>query len=147
MARGRGRGRPNKALEKVVISEESEKIQDTAKNVTPTPYVANLEEEEARPSDQRGFQRKLNLREPLKPDEAELSTVEEEQYNVEMEGSDTQETVKAPWTNLFAKNRAASNGIALNYIAPRIVDGNPIVQLEQESIDREINKWKPALIS
>lgn len=79
--------------------------------------------------------------------EAELSTVEEEQCSVEIEGSDTQEIPKAPWTNLFAKNISASNGLALNYISPRIVDGNPIVQLEQDTIDKEINKWKPALMA
>ncbi|XP_060170990.1 uncharacterized protein LOC132601964 [Lycium barbarum] len=51
-----------------------------------------------------------------------------------------------PWVNLFQKNRAAENGLPLQYIPPEVIDGQVVVQLEKEKVDRETAKWKCALI-
>lgn len=50
------------------------------------------------------------------------------------------------WVNLFAKNRIASNGLALSYIAPTIVDGNVVIQLDPIETAKEAEKWKHSLI-
>ncbi|XP_075103846.1 uncharacterized protein LOC142178405 [Nicotiana tabacum] len=49
------------------------------------------------------------------------------------------------WVNLFAKNRVAKNGMALTYIPPPIVNGQMIVNLDKDQVDRENEKWKGAL--
>ncbi|OIS97609.1 hypothetical protein A4A49_62384 [Nicotiana attenuata] len=50
------------------------------------------------------------------------------------------------WTSLFAGNRSSENGIKLSYIPPKIVDGKTVVQLEKEDVDKDILKWRCALI-
>ncbi|XP_019224714.1 PREDICTED: uncharacterized protein LOC109206343 isoform X2 [Nicotiana attenuata] len=41
------------------------------------------------------------------------------------------------WTNLIKGNRSATNGMALTYIPPQIVDGQMVVQLEAEEVEPE----------
>ncbi|KAK4737998.1 hypothetical protein R3W88_001695 [Solanum pinnatisectum] len=59
----------------------------------------------------------------------------------------TTEKGKAPvesWANLFAKNRSVTNGIALSYILPQVIDG--IIQLDKIGVARETVEWKCAMI-
>ncbi|KAK6803884.1 hypothetical protein RDI58_001668 [Solanum bulbocastanum] len=47
---------------------------------------------------------------------------------------------KAPiesWANLFAKNRSITNGMALSYIPPQVIDGKSIIQLDKTGVARE----------
>ena len=37
---------------------------------------------------------------------------------------------KEPWVNMFKNNRAANNGMQLNYFPPQIVNGETMVQLD-----------------
>ncbi|KAK4707162.1 hypothetical protein R3W88_033301 [Solanum pinnatisectum] len=53
----------------------------------------------------------------------------------------------ATWTSLFTNNRATISGLILKYIPPEIVNGQPVVQLIQEEVDREVTKWKSTLIA
>ncbi|OIT06244.1 hypothetical protein A4A49_53576 [Nicotiana attenuata] len=48
--------------------------------------------------------------------------------------------------NLFASNRAAENGMMLTYMAPDIVNGKVVVKLDKGEVEKEIIKWKNALI-
>ncbi|WMV19836.1 hypothetical protein MTR67_013221 [Solanum verrucosum] len=70
---------------------------------------------------------------------------------IEVEAEPIDEPIKDPpasnWTNLFAKNRAATNGLNLEYIPPKMVDGKQIVELAQEEIDKELHKWNCSLIA
>ncbi|OIT02003.1 hypothetical protein A4A49_07162 [Nicotiana attenuata] len=50
------------------------------------------------------------------------------------------------WANLFARNRVASNGLALSYIPPTIVDGSVVIQLDPTETAKEADKWKHSLI-
>ncbi|XP_019241257.1 PREDICTED: uncharacterized protein LOC109221251 [Nicotiana attenuata] len=56
------------------------------------------------------------------------------------------DSTASEWVNLFANNRIASNGIALSYIAPTIVDGNVVIQLDPVETAKEVEKWKHSLI-
>uniref|UniRef100_M1CYZ4 Uncharacterized protein n=1 Tax=Solanum tuberosum TaxID=4113 RepID=M1CYZ4_SOLTU len=51
------------------------------------------------------------------------------------------------WTNMFKNNRAANNGMNLTYFPPQIVDGQTMVQLEEDEVQVEEDKWKSALIA
>ncbi|KAH0715020.1 hypothetical protein KY284_007925 [Solanum tuberosum] len=56
------------------------------------------------------------------------------------------EKADEPWVNMFKKNKNAGNGMALEYITPQFVEGEIVVQLEKEDVEREIEKWNCALI-
>ncbi|XP_070021437.1 uncharacterized protein [Nicotiana sylvestris] len=43
-------------------------------------------------------------------------------------------------------NRAAKNGMMLTYMSPDIVNGNVVVKLDKEEVEKETIKWKNALI-
>lgn len=47
---------------------------------------------------------------------------------------------------MFRNNRAAQNYMNLTYIPPQIVDGHITVQLEDEDVQSEEEKWKCVLI-
>ncbi|KAH0679268.1 hypothetical protein KY284_020353 [Solanum tuberosum] len=51
------------------------------------------------------------------------------------------------WTNLFTNNRVAVNGLSLDYIPPQMMDGKPVVQLDKDEVNLEIQKWNSALIA
>ncbi|WMV07828.1 hypothetical protein MTR67_001213 [Solanum verrucosum] len=51
------------------------------------------------------------------------------------------------WTNMFKNNRAANNGMNLTYFPPQIVDGQTMVQLEEDEVQVVEDKWKCALIA
>lgn len=50
------------------------------------------------------------------------------------------------WVNLFARNRMASDSLALSYIPPTIVDGSVVIQLDPTETAKEPDKWKHSLI-
>ncbi|WMV36945.1 hypothetical protein MTR67_030330 [Solanum verrucosum] len=51
-----------------------------------------------------------------------------------------------PGVNMFKKNRNAGNVMALEYITPQFEEGEIVVQLENEEVERETEKWNCALI-
>lgn len=50
------------------------------------------------------------------------------------------------WINMYRNNKVAQNCMNLTYIPPQIIDGHTIVQLEEEEVKSEEEKWKCALI-
>lgn len=50
------------------------------------------------------------------------------------------------WANLFTTNKFAAKGMELEYVAPMIVEGEVVAQLQQEDIQAGIEAWKHALI-
>lgn len=50
------------------------------------------------------------------------------------------------WTSLFAGTRSFENRLKPSYIPPTIVEGKTVAQLEKEDVDKEIQKWRCALI-
>lgn len=51
------------------------------------------------------------------------------------------------WTNLFKGNRLATNGMTLSYIPLQLIDGQPVVQLEESKVAPKEEKWRCALIA
>ncbi|KAG5629509.1 hypothetical protein H5410_001226 [Solanum commersonii] len=52
----------------------------------------------------------------------------------------------ATWASLFKDNRSAQNGMNLTYIPPKLVNGKIVVQLDENEVEQEAEKWKCALI-
>ncbi|XP_019237680.1 PREDICTED: uncharacterized protein LOC109217852 [Nicotiana attenuata] len=78
------------------------------------------------------------------------SNIDEVEKSHESNGTVLHATVQQPahqWANLFAKNRSMENDMTLSYIAPQLVNGKVVIQLEKEEVDRETEKWKGALIA
>ncbi|OIT22904.1 hypothetical protein A4A49_56033, partial [Nicotiana attenuata] len=50
------------------------------------------------------------------------------------------------WSGLFTRNRAATNGMSLDYIPSELVEGSLMVKLDKEETNREADKWTTALV-
>lgn len=91
-------------------------------------------------------EKNINLDEHLVPPIVPDVTMQSPHQTLE---SDTTKEAKDPpkvWANLFQKNRFSSNGMALEYIPPVILDGKPVGQLMKEEMEEEEKKWKSALV-
>ncbi|XP_019235091.1 PREDICTED: uncharacterized protein LOC109215473 [Nicotiana attenuata] len=56
------------------------------------------------------------------------------------------EEQKKEWVNLFAGNNLASRGMSLKFIAPIVKNGEKIIELDTNEIDRETMKWQHAIV-
>ncbi|MCD9642215.1 hypothetical protein HAX54_028902 [Datura stramonium] len=52
-----------------------------------------------------------------------------------------EENVQRDWVNLFYRNHLVAKGMPLNYVTSLIKDGETIVELYKEEVEREILKW------
>ncbi|KAK4729326.1 hypothetical protein R3W88_022314 [Solanum pinnatisectum] len=59
----------------------------------------------------------------------------------------TEDPPDPKWVNLFTKNRAAANGLNLDYIPSKLVNGQQVVELVQEKVEKEMHKWNCSLIT
>lgn len=96
---------------------------------------------------------------PPVPENGTIDLVNQAQNQVSIQGNSEKSTVeeaamankttrpKASWTTLFQKNRCATNGMSLSYILPQIVDGQPMVQLDELEVEEEEKIWKCVLIA
>ncbi|XP_075110496.1 uncharacterized protein LOC142181498 [Nicotiana tabacum] len=50
------------------------------------------------------------------------------------------------WANLVARNTFAARGMGLSFVAPVIQNREKIIELQQDEIEKEIEKWKMAVI-
>lgn len=83
--------------------------------------------------------RPVALEEPKKP---EASPAEVAKTNPD---PGARKDTKA-WANLFAGNRRASNGMALDYVAPKLLNGSVAVQLDNQEVKNNEIKWKYSLV-
>ncbi|KAK4713550.1 hypothetical protein R3W88_019457 [Solanum pinnatisectum] len=51
-----------------------------------------------------------------------------------------------PWANLFSTNRLATKGMNLKYTSPVIIDGEKIVEILEEDVARDNEKWAPSIV-
>ncbi|OIT22967.1 hypothetical protein A4A49_55256 [Nicotiana attenuata] len=77
--------------------------------------------------------------------ESKVEVAGDMQKQREMDASQAEEKPKT-WATLFNGNKFAARGMELKYITPIIVEGELVAQSQQEELDREIGKWKHALI-
>lgn len=57
-----------------------------------------------------------------------------------------QQKNKKEWVNLFADNNLTTKDMNLKYVAPTLKEGEKIIELDSEKIDRETTKWKHSII-
>lgn len=67
-------------------------------------------------------------------------TIQEAQIHKQLDAE--QQKNKKEWLNLFSRNNLAARGMNLKFSAPMINEGEKIVELDSEKIDRETAKWK-----
>ncbi|KAK6780222.1 hypothetical protein RDI58_022406 [Solanum bulbocastanum] len=51
-----------------------------------------------------------------------------------------------PWANLFSTNRLATKGMNLKYTSPVIIDREKIVEILEEDVARDDEKWAPSIV-
>lgn len=73
--------------------------------------------------------------------EAEASTRDTAQRKLDM----TPEPAKK-WANFFDTNRLSAKGMSLNYVAPIMKNGEKVIELNKEEVDKATEEWKQALI-
>ncbi|XP_060190454.1 uncharacterized protein LOC132619624 [Lycium barbarum] len=81
---------------------------------------------------------------------AEITPIETNHVTTKQGKSAVPEQEQPPpqrgWTNQFAGNRSAKNGMALSFIPPEMVNGKVVVKMVQAEIEQEIEKWSRVLI-
>lgn len=50
------------------------------------------------------------------------------------------------WIDVLSKNRIQVNGMDIEYVAPKLVNGEIEIEIEEEDIVSEIKFWESALI-
>ncbi|KAH0664989.1 hypothetical protein KY285_026195 [Solanum tuberosum] len=53
---------------------------------------------------------------------------------------------KKKWVNFFNSNRLSAKGMNLSYITPVMKNGEKVIELKKEEIDKATEEWKQALI-
>ncbi|XP_060217285.1 uncharacterized protein LOC132644699 [Lycium barbarum] len=76
----------------------------------------------------------------------EGTTMEKEQKDLPPEEYADEEGGRNNWASLFAKNRTATSGLPLTYIPPTIINGKPMVVLEDVELEKKTNEWQNALV-
>lgn len=57
-----------------------------------------------------------------------------------------EEQPKKLWVDVISGNRVASNGMAIGFVAPKLVDGETVVEIGEEDVESEIKYWETAVI-
>ncbi|KAK4354384.1 hypothetical protein RND71_026578 [Anisodus tanguticus] len=57
-----------------------------------------------------------------------------------------QETQAKTWSEMFSHNRAATNGVPLTFIPPKVINGKLVVQIERAKVAKETEEWRKALV-
>lgn len=50
------------------------------------------------------------------------------------------------WANFFDTNRLSAKGMNLSYVTPVMKNGEKVIKLKKEEIDKATEEWKQALI-
>ncbi|CAK8543695.1 unnamed protein product [Lathyrus sativus] len=123
--RGRGRGRPrlvppSTSNPTVAISDQ----QDTEKETIVDDAVRNDSEE-------NGSLAEENIENV--PDTENLG---HQSTKVRMEGETSQ--TKKLWVDIINENCNPAKGLTMEFVAPKIIDGEMEIQIEEEDIEKEV---------
>ncbi|OIT08771.1 hypothetical protein A4A49_63120, partial [Nicotiana attenuata] len=126
--------------------------------LTQIPYVgaSALASQQQKQANQSPIPLHVDLRGSVTPPISRVATVSlssKEQEVATQAPSPAPVTVTLPeepkestWAGLFTGNRSSANGMALNYITPKLVEGNLVAKLEKSELEKKALKWKRALI-
>lgn len=65
---------------------------------------------------------------------------------VESEKSKDATPTKKLWVYVISGNRVQANGMAIEFVAPIIVEGEIEVEIKEKDIEYEVKFWAPSLI-
>lgn len=54
--------------------------------------------------------------------------------------------VRKLWVDVLSENRNPVNGMAIEYMAPKVVNGEVEIEIDDEDITSEVRFWETALI-
>ncbi|XP_058763382.1 uncharacterized protein LOC131636806 [Vicia villosa] len=117
--RGRGRGRPPKILE------------------PPPPESLPAKEEPSKPTETAAVAKQGENSGTKKLDESRP---------VVTETLTGEEQSRKLWVDVISNNRKPGNGLTLDFVAPKVVNGGIVVEIEQSDIESEVRYWDCALI-
>ncbi|CAK8535210.1 unnamed protein product [Lathyrus sativus] len=79
-------------------------------------------------------------------DKAMTNTFVRENKETLTEPTQPQPEERKPWVNVINENRNPARGMAIEYVAPKLINGVFEINIEQEDIETEIQFWDNALI-
>ncbi|CAK8544929.1 unnamed protein product [Lathyrus sativus] len=79
-------------------------------------------------------------------DKATTNALARENSETLTEPSKTQTEERKPWVDVINDNRNPARGMAIEYVAPKLINGMIEIDIEQEDIETEIQFWDNALI-
>ncbi|XP_058733155.1 uncharacterized protein LOC131604751 [Vicia villosa] len=127
---GRGRGRPKKS---VSASPQIRSVDGTVHTVE--TIQSDGEDGEILSGSTRG--KKVGEATPqVKQTETLIPETEQEK-------KDTQRKL---WVDVLSDNRNHANGLTMEYVAPKVVDGEIEIEIEEKDIESELRYWDSALI-
>ncbi|CAK8573801.1 unnamed protein product [Lathyrus sativus] len=135
MGRGRGRGRGRPRLVPLSTINSTAVISDqqaTEKETIVDDAVRNDSEE-------NGSLAEENVE--IVPDTENLG---HQSTEVRMEGETSQ--TKKLWVDVINENRNPAKGLTMEFVAPKIIDGEMEIQIEEEDVEKEVKFWESALI-
>ncbi|CAK8578828.1 unnamed protein product [Lathyrus sativus] len=135
MGRGRGHGRP-----RLVPPSTSTPMTDiTGQNVTVREN--NVEDEIRNETLDCGSQTGEEERNATDTETlGHLST--EEAKN----GNESSQMKQKLWVDIINENRNPPKGLTMEFVAPKIIDGEVEIQIEEEDVEKEVKFWESALI-
>ncbi|CAK8572288.1 unnamed protein product [Lathyrus sativus] len=131
--RGRGRGRPRLVPPSTPIPtvtdqhtmEEENDVEDKTLTETEMVDCGSQVGEEKRATDTET-----------------LNHLPSEETNNDAEASQ----MKKLWVDIINENRNPAKGLTMEFVAPKIVDGEMEIQIEEEDVEKEVKFWEFALI-
>jgi hypothetical protein len=74
-------------------------------------------------------------------------TIEDAAKTVQIESDLLQrDDTKKLWVDVLSGNRNPANGLAMEYVAPKLVNGEVEVEIENSDIESEVKFWESSLI-
>lgn len=80
-----------------------------------------------------------------KKEEPAVTVADTHTIMAEANSKEEQKTAK-PWVDVIQGNRSVSRGMPLGYVAPTMVNGEIIIQIEEEDVAEELDFWENAII-
>ncbi|CAK8563489.1 unnamed protein product [Lathyrus sativus] len=131
--RGRGRGRPR------LVPPSTNTLTAAISELQVTEEEASVDNEERNDTVENGNLVEENI--AIASDSEDLGHLSTEE-RMEVETSQT----KKLWVDIINENRNPAKGLTMEFVAPKIIDGEMEIQIEEEDVEKEVKFWESALI-
>ncbi|XP_009767593.1 uncharacterized protein [Nicotiana sylvestris] len=132
-------GAQNRDLEAITLKTERTETASTSKNLNEqfTAKQAKIQQEKVQNS---------NNTSSKKDDGTHAEEIHIEKQPITIEANAEKVNKGKSWANLVVGNTFAARGMRLSFVAPVIQNGEKIVELQNEEIEKEAEKWKTSVI-